>query len=253
MLNSVCITMLSLFVFKIKIWIKGAVSRDFLTMFFFIKQLFLAPLDTPTEGFWIFSNIRGVIRVCNWLPGVNSSPDGEKNSRDTFPLKMQSPFFLKNVEIFYLFSILRFFHSMFFPVNVFTFRCFVPVDVFLQSTFFPVTFSYYLTFFPYNVLSQSAFFPFDVMSHSAFFLSTFCPSTFFTVGVFYFDVLLVNWMHTTHMLAAHCMHACHSHACTYTAHLHHWHRHAACKRLHKHMLHAWMIPSCTLQTQAACT
>jgi hypothetical protein len=47
-------------------------------------------------------------------------------------------------------------------------------------------------FYTFDFLSQSAIFPFNVLSHSAFFLSTFCPSTFFTVGVFYFDVLSVN-------------------------------------------------------------
>ncbi len=41
-------------------------------------------------------------------------------------------------------------------------------------------------------MSHSTFFPFEVLSHSAYFLLTFCPSTFFTVGVFFFNILSVN-------------------------------------------------------------
>jgi hypothetical protein len=79
----------------------------------------------------------------------------------------------------------------------FTCRCFVPVDVFLHSIFLVDIFLVFgilsqSVLFIFYVLSQSALFPFDVLSHSAFFLPTFCPSTFFTVGVFYFEVLSVN-------------------------------------------------------------
>jgi hypothetical protein len=71
--------------------------------------------------------------------------------------------------------------STFFPVNVIFDLCFLLFDVLSQSTFFI-----------FYVLSQLAFFPFNVLSHSAIFLLTFCPLMFFTVDVFYFDVLSVN-------------------------------------------------------------
>ncbi len=44
-----------------------------------------------------------------------------------------------------------------------------------------------LQYLPYDVLSHSVFITFDLLSHL-----TFCPSTFFTFGVFYFDMLSVN-------------------------------------------------------------
>ncbi len=34
--------------------LKGTVSRDFLTLFFFIKQLLLVPLDMPRKDFEFF-------------------------------------------------------------------------------------------------------------------------------------------------------------------------------------------------------
>ncbi len=34
--------------------LKGTVSRDFLTLFFFIKQLLLVPLDMPKKDFNFF-------------------------------------------------------------------------------------------------------------------------------------------------------------------------------------------------------
>jgi hypothetical protein len=113
--------------------------------------------------------------------------------------------------ILYVFSIRRFvpfgvFHStisMILIFYVFTIQTFVPFDFLSHWAFFPFNISsnrrFLLfdhlsqsTFFPFDVLSQSAFFPFYVFSHSVFCLSTFCPSTFFTVGVFYFGILSVN-------------------------------------------------------------
>ncbi len=72
--------------------------------------------------------------------------------------------------LFYVFSVRRCFLTTFF-----TFRRFVPVDV----------------FFIFFLMSQSAFFSFDIWLIRRF-ISTFYPSTFFTVGVCYFDVLSVK-------------------------------------------------------------
>jgi hypothetical protein len=79
---------------------------------------------------------------------------------------------LKKFKIFQFSGI---FESTFFFIN----RRFVHVDVFHCRRF----------------VSVDGRFPFDVLSHSAFFLSTFCPSTFLTLGVFYFDVLSVYHIH----------------------------------------------------------
>jgi hypothetical protein len=98
-----------------------------------------------------------------------------------FPFEVLSHSTISTFLIFYVF------HSTFCPIQrfvpfgVFSIRCFLLFDLLFHSTFFP-----------FDVFSHSAFFPFDVLSHSAFCLSTFCRLTFFTFGIFYFDILSVN-------------------------------------------------------------
>ncbi len=53
-----------------KLLLKGTVSRDILTLFFFHQTSSPSLVRHAWKGFQIFSNIRGVIRVCNRLPGV---------------------------------------------------------------------------------------------------------------------------------------------------------------------------------------
>jgi hypothetical protein len=66
-------------------------------------------------------------------------------------------------------------------------RHFVPFDVLSHTAYYPFDVFSSRCFILFDLLSQSTFFPFVVVSHSAF-----CPSTFFIVGVFYFDILSVN-------------------------------------------------------------
>jgi hypothetical protein len=49
--------------------VKGTVSRDFSCLVFFHQTTSPSPNRHAQERFWIFSNIRGVIRICNRLPG----------------------------------------------------------------------------------------------------------------------------------------------------------------------------------------
>ncbi len=51
---------------------------------------------------------------------------------------------------------------------------------------------FYPTFLPFDVFSFRHFLPFDVLSVNVLSNATFCSSTFFTVGFFYFDILSVN-------------------------------------------------------------
>ncbi len=86
-------------------------------------------------------------------------------------------------------------HSAFVTFDIFTIRHFVPIGIsyFRHSTFCPIR-----RFVLFDVLSYSTFCPFDVFYHSTYCHSTFCPirhfvlRIFFTVGVFYFDILSVN-------------------------------------------------------------
>jgi hypothetical protein len=60
---------------------------------------------------------------------------------------------------------------------------------FLNLTLFALTFFYFWRFVPVNIFSLWPFvkvgdFSILVMSHPTLFLLTFCPSTFFTIGVF---------------------------------------------------------------------
>jgi hypothetical protein len=49
--------------------LKEQCHGDFSSPVFFIKQLLLVPIDMPRNDFEFFSNIRGVIRIRNRLPG----------------------------------------------------------------------------------------------------------------------------------------------------------------------------------------
>jgi hypothetical protein len=139
---------------------------------------------------------------------------------------------LKEVNDTIQMHILYLFLSTLFPVNIFYHLTLCPVGRLLHLTLFPVDLFYhsklrpvqpllYSTLFPvdifllFDVLSHSVFitfvlmsfwhyFPFDVVSFRHFLLFnvftidllshlTFCPPTFFTVGVFYFDILSVNF------------------------------------------------------------
>jgi hypothetical protein len=51
--------------------LKGQCRKIFLS--FFIKQLFMTPIDTPWKEFQLFSNTRGVNRIHKWLLSVFTS------------------------------------------------------------------------------------------------------------------------------------------------------------------------------------
>jgi hypothetical protein len=77
-------------------------------------------------------------------------------------------------------------HSTLFPVNVVYFSMFCPVQHLLPSFLCP-----------FVIISNSTFCPFDVFYYLTFFLTTLSHLTFFllmffTVCVFYVDILSVN-------------------------------------------------------------
>jgi hypothetical protein len=78
-------------------------------------------------------------------------------------------------------------HSTVFPVDVFYFLTFSPLLSLLTLFLCPFVIIYNSTFFTIGHFSLFDVFSVDLLSHS-----TFCPSTFFAVGVFYFDFLSVN-------------------------------------------------------------
>ncbi len=57
--------------------LKGTVPPDFSPLFFFFKQLLLAPVGKPSDDFDFFSNIRGDIRLFRCFAGVSDT--GEAN------------------------------------------------------------------------------------------------------------------------------------------------------------------------------
>jgi hypothetical protein len=75
----------------------------------------------------------------------------------------------------------------YFPSKFFSIRHYVPFGIFF--TFVLMSFN---RFVPFDVLSFRRFLSFNVFSVDLLSNSTFCPSTFFTVGVFYLDVSSVN-------------------------------------------------------------
>jgi hypothetical protein len=103
----------------------------------------------------------------------------------------------------------RLLDSTLFPVDIFSHSTLCPIRRLLHSTLFPINVFYHSTlcpiqrfftfvlmsfrsFVPFDVLSFRRFLPFDILSINILSNSTFCLSTFFTVGVFYFDILSVN-------------------------------------------------------------
>jgi hypothetical protein len=122
-------------------------------------------------------------------------------------------FFFKGTLYFFPFNLLSdlafLIYSTLFPVDVFYQSTFFPIRRLLHSTLFPADVFYFWTFcplkhllptflcpfrryLPSNVLSFRRFLLFDVFSVDLLSYSTFCLSTFFTVGVFYFNILSVN-------------------------------------------------------------
>ncbi len=69
---------------------------------------------------------------------------------------------------------------------------FLLFDVLSRSAFVNFILMSFHHYLPFNVLYFRCFLLFDVLSVDLFSHSTFCPLTFFVVGVFYFDILSVN-------------------------------------------------------------
>ncbi len=92
---------------KWKIWmlfepqLKGTVSRDFLTLVFFIKQLLLVPLDMPKkdfEFFWLFNKLFVFVIDSpvyslpgSWDSPVYSPPGSHDSPVYSWPVSRDSP------------------------------------------------------------------------------------------------------------------------------------------------------------------
>jgi hypothetical protein len=72
--------------------------------------------------------------------------------------------------------------------------CF-PFDIFSSWRYLVIDVLSNRRFLLFDDLSQLMFFTFNIFSHLAFFLSTFCPSTFFTVDVLLVNQLYYLWAH----------------------------------------------------------
>jgi hypothetical protein len=58
--------------------------------------------------------------------------------------------------------------------------------------YFPFVIMSHSAFITFDIISIQHFLPFDILSFGILSNSTFCPSAFFTVGVFYFNILSLN-------------------------------------------------------------
>ncbi len=96
------------------------------------------------------------------------------------------------------FSFDDFYHSTLCPIRRLLHSTLFPVDVFYHLTLCPIQrfFTFVLMsfrrFVPFDILSFQRFLPFNILSVDILSNSMYCPSTFFIVGVFYFDILSVN-------------------------------------------------------------
>ncbi len=83
-------------------------------------------------------------------------------------------------------------HSAFITFSIISCRRFSPFNIMSHSAFFILILMSLHRFDPFDNLFFQCFLPFNVFSVNVLSHSTFCPSTFFTVGIFYFNILSVN-------------------------------------------------------------
>jgi hypothetical protein len=80
----------------------------------------------------------------------------------------------------------------FITFNIISSRLFSLFDILSRSAFITFVLTAFRHHLPFDVLCFRRFLLFNIFSTDLLSHSMFCPLTFFTVGVFYFDILSVN-------------------------------------------------------------